>query len=150
MRDKPHILIVDAPYYKEISALLVKGATEALDAAGATYEVANVPGAFEIPGAIRFALDARGPDGAPRFDGFVALGCVIRGETSHYDYVCGESARGLQDLALRDKACIGYGILTVENKDQAVARAGGKKSVKGRDAVEACLAMIALKRDFGA
>jgi 6,7-dimethyl-8-ribityllumazine synthase len=75
---------------------------------------------------------------------------VIRGETSHYDYVCGESARGLQDQAVREKACIGYGILTVENKDQANARAGGKKSVKGKDAVEACLAMIALRRAFGA
>ena len=149
MRDKPNILIIDAPYYKEISALLVKGATDALDAAGASHEIINVPGAFEIPGAIRLAMDARGPDGAQRFDGYVALGCVIRGETSHYDYVCGESARGLQELAIRDKACIGYGILTVENKDQAIARAGGKKSVKGRDAVDACLAMIALKRAYG-
>lgn len=150
MRDKPHIMIIDAPFYKEISALLVKGATNALDAAGATYEVFTVPGAFEIPGAIRHALDARGPDGDARFDGYVALGCVIRGETSHYDYVCGESARGLQELAIREKACIGYGILTVENKDQAIARAGGLKSVKGKDAVEACLAMIALRRAFGA
>jgi 6,7-dimethyl-8-ribityllumazine synthase len=142
-------MIIDAPFYKEISALLVKGATDALDAAGASYEVFIVPGAFEIPGAIRLAMEARGPDGNPRFDGYVALGCVIRGETSHYDYVCGESARGLQDLAIREKACIGYGILTVDDKDQAVARAGGKKSVKGKDAVEACLAMIALRRTFG-
>lgn len=150
MRDKPHIMVIDAPFYKEISALLVKGATEALDAAGATYEVFTVPGAFEIPGAIRLALHARGKDGAPRFDGYVALGCVIRGETSHYDYVCGESARGLQELAIREKACIGYGILTVENKTQAMVRAGGPKSIKGKDAVDACLAMIALKREFGA
>ncbi|MQA66970.1 MAG: 6,7-dimethyl-8-ribityllumazine synthase [Alphaproteobacteria bacterium] len=149
MRDKPHIMIIDAPFYKEISALLVKGATDALDAAGASYEVFTVPGAFEIPGAIRLAMEACGPDGNPRFDGYVALGCVIRGETSHYDYVCGESARGLQDLAIREKVCIGYGILTVDNKDQAVVRAGGKKSVKGKDAVEACLAMIALRRTFG-
>lgn len=149
MRAKPHIMIVDAPFYKDISAALVKGATEALDAVGATYEVFSVPGAFEIPGAIRLALDARGKDGGPRFDGYVALGCVIRGETSHYDYVCGESARGLQDLAVRDKAAIGYGILTVESKQQAMVRAAGPKSIKGRDAVEACLAMIALRREFG-
>jgi 6,7-dimethyl-8-ribityllumazine synthase len=149
MREKPHIMVIDAPYYGHISALLVKGATEALDAAGATYEIFNVPGAFEIPGAIRLAMDAKDASGDARFDGYVALGCVIRGETSHYDYVCGESARGLQELAIRDKACIGYGILTVENEKQALSRAGGPKSIKGKDAVEACLAMIALKRAFG-
>jgi 6,7-dimethyl-8-ribityllumazine synthase len=149
MRDTPHIMIIDAPYYADVSAELVKGATQTLDAAGATHELFTVPGAFEIPGAIRLAMSAKGKDGEPVFDGFIALGCVIRGETSHYDYVCGESARGLMDLAVRDKACIGYGILTVENKDQAIARAAGKKSVKGKDAAEACLAMIALKRRFG-
>lgn len=149
MRDKPHIMIIDAPYYSEISAALVKGATEALDAAGATHEYFAVPGAFEIPGAIRLAMEARDDQGAPRFDGYIALGCVIRGETSHYDYVCGESARGLQELAIRDKACIGYGILTVENQQQAMSRAAGPKSIKGKDAVDACLAMIALKRSFG-
>jgi 6,7-dimethyl-8-ribityllumazine synthase len=149
MRDKPHIMIIDAPYYADVSAELAKGATQALDDVGASYECLEVPGAFEIPGAIGLAMSAKNKDGEPRFDGFIALGCVIRGETSHYDYVCGESARGLMDLAVREKACIGYGILTVENKDQAIARAAGKKSVKGKDAAEACLAMIALKRKFG-
>lgn len=149
MPGKSNIMIIEARFYEDIADALVKGAVEALDDAGATWERFAVPGAFEIPGAIRMALDARGEDGRPRFDGFVALGCVIRGETTHYDYVCGESARGLQDLALVHKACIGYGILTVENREQAMARAAGKKSVKGRDAVEACLAMIALRDAFG-
>lgn len=148
MPSKPHIMIIEARFYEDIADALVKGAVDAIEAAGGTWERFAVPGAFEIPGAIRLALDARGKDGDPRFDGYVALGCVIRGETTHYDYVCGESARGLQDLALRHKACIGYGILTVENRDQAMARAAGEKSVKGRDAVEACLAMIALRDTF--
>lgn len=150
MPRKPHVMIVESRFYDDIADELVRGAVSALEAAGATWERIAVPGAFEIPGAIRFAIDAKGSDGNRKFDGFVALGCVIRGETTHYDYVCGESARGLQDLALRHKACIGYGILTVENREQAMVRADGRKSVKGKDAVEACLAMIALRDRFGA
>lgn len=148
MADKLNILIVEARFYQDIADELVKGATAALEAAGAGYERVAVPGAFEIPGAIRLAMEAR-ENGRPRFDGFVALGCVIRGETTHYDYVCGESARGLQELAIRDKAAIGFGILTVENRDQAMERARVERRDKGKDAVEACLAMIALKRRFG-
>ncbi len=94
MRDRPHIMIVEARFYDDIADELVKGATRALEEAQATFERFAVPGAFEIPGAIRLAMDAT-RDGAPRFDGYVALGCVIRGETTHYDYVCSESARGL-------------------------------------------------------
>ena len=97
-----------------------------------------VPGAFEIPGAIALA--------AGHYDGFVALGCVIRGETTHYDYVCGESARGLMDLAVRDRLAIGYGIVTVNNADQAWARAAIDRGDKGGDAAHACLAMVALGR----
>jgi 6,7-dimethyl-8-ribityllumazine synthase len=108
-----------------------------------------VPGAFEIPGAIRIALAAGENFGKRRFDGFVALGCVIRGETTHYDYVCGESARGLQDLTLEYGAAIGFGILTVENEAQALARAAVDRKNKGGEAVRACLAMIALRRQFG-
>lgn len=149
MPDQPHVMIVESRFYQDIADELVRGAVAALESAGATWERFSVPGAFEIPGAIRLAMDAKSKDGKARFDGFVALGCVIRGETTHYDYVCGESARGLQELAIRDKACIGYGILTVESREQAMVRADGRKSVKGRDAVEACLAMITLKRAFG-
>lgn len=136
----PRVLIVEARFYEDITDLLVAGATEVLDAAGAEYERIEVPGAFEIPAVIRYALYD--------YNGFVALGCVIRGETSHYDYVCGESARGLQWLASEHSAAIGYGILTCENREQAIARADPQQKNKGRDAAEACLRMIALKRHF--
>ncbi|MEE8563192.1 MAG: 6,7-dimethyl-8-ribityllumazine synthase, partial [Alphaproteobacteria bacterium] len=130
MSDHPHIMIVEARFYEDIADELVRGAAAALEEAGATYERFAVPGAFEIPGAIRLAMDAR-RDQAARFDGYVALGCVIRGETTHYDYICGESARGLQELVLEHKLAIGYGILTVENRDQAMERGAVDKGDKG-------------------
>jgi 6,7-dimethyl-8-ribityllumazine synthase len=142
----PHILVVEAPYYPHIAALLRRGAERALAAAGASHDYVAVPGAFEIPAAI--AAAARG--GRP-FDGYVALGCVIRGETTHYDHICAESARGLQDLALREGLAIGYGILTVENEAQALARADPDRQNgrdKGGEAVHACLALVALQRRF--
>jgi 6,7-dimethyl-8-ribityllumazine synthase len=144
-----HILIVEAPYYAAIAAELRAGAVEALDAAGASHEILQVPGAFEIPAAIAHAAGLHAA-AAGRYDGFLALGCVIRGETSHYDYVCGESARGLQDLALRHGLAIGFGILTVENGDQAWARALRSKKNKGAEAARAALAMIALRERFRA
>ena len=137
----PHILLVEAPYYAHISPELRRGAERALAAAGATHESLAVPGAFEIPGAIGLAARA-----SRRFDGFVALGCVIRGQTTHYDHICAESARGLQDLAVRDGLAIGYGILTVENEAQALARASPEGRDHGGAAVRACLAMVDLKR----
>ena len=139
-----HILIVSGRFYPKIAAELEKGASAALKRARATFEIIEVPGAFEIPAAIRFAMNNR------KYDGFVALGCVIRGETTHYDYVCGESARGLMDLALHHKAAIGYGILTVENEAQAHMRADVKDGNKGRDAAIACLSMIELKKTWDA
>ena len=143
----PHrILIVEARFYEEIADELARGAIAALDSAGATHDRISVPGAFEIPAAIGMA--ARSPEGG--YDGYVALGCVIRGETSHYDYVCGESARGLQDLAVRDGLAIGYGILTCETDEQAWERAKTDRKNKGADAAEACLAMVALGRRFPA
>ncbi len=150
MAEMPHIMIVEARYYAHILDEMVRGAIAALDAAGASYERFTVPGAFEIPAAIRFAVSAQGRGAREaRFDGYVALGCVIRGETTHYDYVCGESARGLQDLALRHDLAIGFGILTVENEAQALARARIDRKNKGGEAANACLAMIELKRHFG-
>lgn len=145
----PHLLIVEARFYTDIADALVAGATAALDAAGATHARVAVPGALEIPGAIALAERARvhSPDAVP-YDGYVALGCVIRGETSHYDYVCGESARGLQDLAVHRGVCLGNGILTTENRDQAWVRADPAQKNKGRDAAEAALTMIDLKRRF--
>jgi 6,7-dimethyl-8-ribityllumazine synthase len=147
---KPHILIVEARFYEEISDELAKGAVAALKSAGITFDRLAVPGAFEIPAAIRMAIHAM--DFYPhrrRFDGYVALGCVIRGETTHYDYVCGESARGLQDLAVKYTLALGYGILTVENEAQAWERARVDRKNKGGDAARACLAMIEAKRKFG-
>lgn len=140
MTEKPKILIVEARFYGDIADALVKGAVATLTEAGAGFERLEVPGAFEIPAAIRMALGG--------YDGFIALGCVIRGETSHYDYVCGESARGLMDIATRHGAAIGYGILTCENREQAWARADGTQKNKGRDAALACLAMIGIAGRF--
>lgn len=142
------VLIVEARFYEDLADELVRGATAHLDAAGVEYDRLSVPGAFEIPAAIAIAQRASGT-GGPAYAGYIALGCVIRGETTHYDYVCGESARGLQDLAVREGLAIGYGILTVENGDQAWARASVDKKNKGRDAAEACLAMIAIQQRFG-
>ena len=140
----PLILIVEARYYAHIGDELLRGAVAALEAAGARHEKITVPGAFEIPAAIHLAhLSRRG------FDGFVALGCVIRGETSHYDLVCNEAARGVQELAIREKLAIGFGVLTVENEAQALARADVGRKNKGGEAVRACLAMIELKQRFG-
>jgi len=134
-----HILIISARFYTELADELEAGAAETITKAGATYEIMPVPGAFEIPAVIGFAMNNE------KYNGFVALGCVIRGETTHYDYVCGESARGLMDLSLKG-AALGYGVLTVENEEQAWARADRKEGNKGRDAAEAALRMVELKR----
>jgi 6,7-dimethyl-8-ribityllumazine synthase len=129
---------------------MLAGAKRVLDKAGASYELVTVPGALEIPGAIKFAHEA-GKAGRleRRFDGYVALGCVIRGETTHYDTVCQESARGLMELAIRHDLPVGNGIITVENEEQAWARAKPEEHDKGGGAAKACLAMIAIKRRWG-
>lgn len=137
------ILIVVAPYYQEITDMLVNGATSALKEAGYGHEIISVPGAFEIPAAIGFAIGSR------RYAGYIALGCVVRGETSHYDYVCGESARGLMDVSLQHHAAIGYGILTVESLEQAEVRADIEEGNKGGEAANACLRMIELQLMYG-
>ncbi len=150
MADTPHIMIVEARFYTDIADELAQGAIEALQQAGASFERFAVPGAFEIPAAIRMAIRAKELDPERRrFDGYVALGCVVRGETTHYDYVCQESSRGLQDLALKYSLALGYGILTVENGEQAWARARRDRKNKGGDVARACLAMIGLKRQLG-
>lgn len=149
MPEAPHIMIVESRYYGEVAAALFDGVVRVLDSAGASYEVFEAPGAFEIPAVVRYAVRSMDfSSGRQRFDGYVALGCVIRGETSHYDYVCGESARGLQDLALRYSLALGYGILTVENQAQAMERARADQKDRGGHAARACLAMIELKRQF--
>ena len=146
----PHILIVEARFYEGITDELVKGAVGVLEQAGVTFDRLAVPGAFEIPAAIRMAIRAMHfHPHRRRYDGYVALGCVIRGETTHYDYVCQESARGLQDLALEFTLALGYGILTVENETQAWERARVDRKDKGGAAARACLTMIEAKRGFG-
>jgi 6,7-dimethyl-8-ribityllumazine synthase len=148
--EQPRILIVEARFYEDIADALIAGAIAAADGVGAAYDRIAVPGALEIPAAIAFAHRAATVGThAPGYDGFVALGCVIRGETSHYDYVCGESARGLQSLAIAETLAIANGILTCENRDQAWVRASVDQKNKGGAAVSACLDMIALRRHFG-
>lgn len=146
---RPHILVVEARFYEDIADALYQGTIAELDAAGVTHERVSVPGVFEIPAVIRMAV--RSMDffaGRRRFDGYVTLGCVIRGETTHYDYVCGESARKLQDLACEHTLALGYGILTCETMEQAWVRAAVDQKNKGRDAAQACLAMLGVKRRF--
>ncbi len=148
MPSAPRLLIVEARFYEDIADELLSGAVAALESAGAQFDKVSVPGALEIPAAIAMALYAA-QDGGVEYDGFIALGCVIRGETSHYDIVAGESARALMDLALEECLAIGNGILTVENSAQAWARARVSEKNKGGGAAEAALAMIALSRKLG-
>jgi len=133
------ILIVEARFYAHLNDLLLEGARAAIEAAGHAHETIAVPGALEVPGAIALAAD--------RYDAFVALGVVIRGETFHFEIVAGESARALMALTL-DGLAIGNGILTVENEAQALARADPRDKDKGGEAAKAALAMLALKERF--
>jgi 6,7-dimethyl-8-ribityllumazine synthase len=139
----PHVLIVEGRFYDEIADHLKAGAEAALKNARATYDVISVPGALEIPAVISLCSTS------DQYDAFVALGCVIRGETSHYDIVAGESARALMDLSL-DGHAIGNGILTCENKEQAIKRADPKQKNKGRDAVLAALALYDIRSSIEA
>jgi 6,7-dimethyl-8-ribityllumazine synthase len=141
--DKPvKILIVVAPYYKDIADNLLAGARAEIEAAGGTHETVEVPGALEIPTAIGMA------GRLANYDGYVALGCVIRGETTHYDTVCNDSSRGITLLGLSGH-CIGNGILTVENREQAEVRAEPDGQNKGGGAAAAALHLIALARNWG-
>lgn len=134
-------LIVEARFYDHLNNMLLDGAKSALDAAGHSHETLTVPGALEVPGAISLAIDSG------QFDGFVALGVVLRGETYHFEIVSNESARGIMALTL-DGAAIGNGIITVENKDQAVARADKAQKDKGGEAAKAAVAMWELAQKF--
>ena len=137
-----NILIVEARFYEHLNDMLIAGARAAIEAAGHKAEVITVPGALEIPGAVALAADSG------RYDAFVAIGVVIRGETYHFEIVAGESARGLMALSM-DGIAIGNGILTVENEAQALVRADPKQKDKGGAAAKAALAMLALKAKFG-
>jgi 6,7-dimethyl-8-ribityllumazine synthase len=139
------VLVVEARFYEELADELLRGARAALEAAGAVIDVVTVPGALEIPAAIAIVLDRAEQRGAP-YDAVVALGCVIRGETGHYDIVAGESARALMDISVARLLPLGNGILTVENDAQAWARANVSEMNKGGGAAEAALAVLRLKR----
>lgn len=136
------ILIVEARFYTHLNDLLLAGARAAIEAAGHAHETITVPGALEIPGAVSLAAEGG------RYDAFVAIGVVIRGETYHFEIVAGESARGLMALSI-DGLAIGNGILTVENERQALVRADPAQKNKGGEAAQAALAMLALKARFG-
>lgn len=141
--DQPvKLLIVVSPYYKDIADNMVAGAVAEIEASGGTYELVEVPGALEIPTAIAMA------ERQANFDGYVALGCVVRGETTHYETVCNDSSRAIQLLGLQG-ACIGNGILTVENRPQAEVRADPNDQNKGGGAAAAALHLIALSRKWG-
>ena len=139
------MLIVEARFYDDIATALLEGATGTLKSAGATWEVITVPGALEIAPAIAIALDAAKAQRKP-YDGVVALGCVIRGETSHYEIVAGKSARALMELSVALRVPIGNGILTVDTDAQAWTRAKPQQENKGGGAAEAALALVRLKR----
>ena len=139
--DAPRLLLVAAPFYRDIADMMIAGARGAIEAAGATHDLIEVPGALEVPTAIRLA--------ERHYDGFVALGCVIRGETTHYETVCNDSSRAITLLGVERKLLIGNGILTVENRNQAIARADPDQMNKGGGAAEAALHLIALARRFG-
>jgi 6,7-dimethyl-8-ribityllumazine synthase len=139
-------LIVEARFYTELADALAAGAMKALDDAGVTYDRISVPGALEIPAAIAMASQRR--DAEP-YDGYVALGCVIRGETYHFEIVCNESARGIMDLTTAEMLAIGNGVLTVENGEQAWERADPARKDKGGDAARAALAMAELAYQYG-
>lgn len=138
-------LIVEARFYDDLQDALLDGAVAELKGAGLTHDVITVPGALEIPAAVAIAVDAAAANGKP-YDAVIALGCVIRGDTIHFEIVSQESSRALMDLAVARKLPLGNGILTVNNEDQAWARARASELNKGGDAARAALAMLRIKR----
>lgn len=143
------VLIVESPYYKDIADELAKGVIAELDQAGVAYDRISVPGVFEIPAAVRFAIRAMELKSASkRYAGFITLGCVIRGETDHYDHICREASRSLMEISTNYCIAHGFGVLTCETYDQAWERASVDKKNKGKDAALACLRMIELKEQL--
>ena len=142
-------LIVEARFYDDIQDAMLEAAIAELKAAGVSHDVLTVPGALEIPAAVAIAVDAAAANGKP-YDAVIALGCVIRGDTIHFEIVSQESSRALMDLAVSESLAIGNGILTVENDEQGWRRAKLKELDKGGFAAKAALTMIALKKKFGA
>ena len=142
----PHVLVLEARFYNDINDMMIAGVTETLDKVGATYEKITVPGALEIPTALQFAANRKN---GRAFDAYVVLGCVIRGETTHYEIVSNESARGIMEVSIRHNLAVGNGILTVENVEQALDRADKTRQNKGGGAAIAALSMLSLKQACG-
>ncbi len=140
-----HVVIIEARFYDDIQEALLQGAIKELEAAGVGYDVISVPGALEIPAAIAIAMDASKKIGRP-YDGAIALGCVVRGDTIHFEIVSMESSRALMDLAVARSLPLGNGIITVNTEAQAWARARASELDKGGDAARAALAMLRIKR----
>ncbi len=136
------ILIVRAVFYQDLADMLLAGAAAELDKLGINYEVIDVPGCFEIPAAISMAV------GTHNYEAYIALGAVIKGETDHYDYVCAECARGINDLAMEYGIAIGFGVLTTQNQEQAIKRADPKQKNKGAEAAKAAFTMLNIKNKF--
>ena len=146
---KPHVLIVEGRFYDDIADLQLQGAKAVLDRAGVTHETLTVPGSLEIPAAIVYAIKSLDFDAVRRrYDGYVALGCVLKGGTMHDEIVATESARGLQEVALRYVLALGNGILTCDTKEQALERADPARQDRAGAAAEACLRMVELKQQF--
>ncbi len=149
MVEKSCVLIVEARFYEDIADEMAGGAVAVLDQAGIGHERMAVPGVFEVPAAIRFAIRAMETHSATTdYAGFIALGAVIRGETDHYDHICRESSRALMEIAVHQGVALGFGILTCDTKDQAQTRAGISQGNKGADAARACLRMMAIKKEL--
>ena len=149
MTEKLRVLIVEARFYSDLADEMAKGAIAALDKAGILHDRIAVPGTFEVPAAIRFALRAMETHSATsNYSGFIALGTVIRGETDHYDHICREVSRALMEIAVKQSVALGFGILTCETKEQAEARADISRGDKGADAAQACLRMMDLKKEL--
>ena len=149
MSEPPRVLIVEARFYSDIADALASGATQALDAAGIVYDRVEVPGVFEVPAAIHIAIKAMEVHSSPaNYSGFIGLGCVIRGETDHYDHICREASRSLMDIAVNYSVAFGFGILTCETAEQAWVRASVDQKNVGGSAANACLRMIEIKRNY--
>ena len=149
MTEKLRVLIVEARFYSDLADEMAKGAIATLDKAGILHDRVAVPGTFEVPAAIRFALRSMDTHSATsNYSGFIALGTVIRGETDHYDHICREVSRALMDIAVKQSVALGFGILTCETKEQAEARADISRGDKGADAAQACLRMMDLKKEL--
>lgn len=147
-KEKAHLLIVEARFHDALADALLEGAKLAINEAGCTCDVVTVPGSLEIPAVIAFALDAEA-EGGTHYDGFVALGTIIRGDTYHFDIVANESSRALMDLSVQESLAIGNGILTTENEEQAWVRARRSEGDKGGFAARAALTMIAIREGLG-